>query len=80
MTIAGEIIRVELAMVMHKGLARFTFTRKHTVVDSTQGYADLLIKQIHRKRIIIIIIIIIITRRRLGINAEWMYLLQNPWT
>ena len=20
------------------------------------------------------------TRRRLGINAEWMYLLQNPWT
>ena len=21
-----------------------------------------------------------ITRRRLGINAEWMYFLQNPWT
>ena len=20
------------------------------------------------------------TRRRLGMNAEWMYLLQNPWT
>ena len=20
------------------------------------------------------------TRRRLGINAEWMHLLQNPWT